>query len=100
MFRSIGNVLAGMGLVSSLGGCSAAAMNSLVVDGQLFCAKASSDGALVVALANASGAPIIVTGMAAGIVAGDCALIDAIPVTPPTQPQTVPVVAVVALALK
>ena len=77
-----------------LAGCSPAQQARLVADGQLFCVKATADGPLVVALANAAGAPIIVTGMASSTVAADCALIAAIPVTPPVNQAAAPVVAV------
>lgn len=80
-------------------GCTPAQKARAVVDGQMFCAKATADGPLVVALANAAGAPIVVTGMASEAVALDCALIGAIPVTPPPDPASAPVVAV-AVATK
>lgn len=80
--------------VAGLGGCTAAQTNSAVVDGQLFCARATSAGPLVVALADATGVPVIVSGMTSSLVAADCAAIDAIPVSPPASPATAPVVAV------
>ncbi len=83
-----------LGAALLLAGCTAAQTNTAVRDGQLFCAKATTDGPLVVAVADAAGAPIIVTGLAAAVVKGDCALIDAIPVTPPANPAAAPVVAV------
>lgn len=69
------------------------AANNTIAAGQLFCAKAQAAGPLVVALADAAGAPIIVTGQAAGTVAAACAAIGAIPVTPPADPASAPVVA-------
>jgi hypothetical protein len=75
-------------------GCTAAQQQRDVAAGQLFCVKATVDGPLVVALADAAGAPVIVTGLAANIVANDCAAINAIPVTPPANPAAAPVVAV------
>jgi len=83
-----------LGAALLLVGCTAAQTNTVVKDGQLFCAKATVDGPLVVAVADAAGTPVIVTGLAAAVVKGDCALIDAIPVTPPPNPAAAPVVAV------
>jgi hypothetical protein len=64
-----------------------------VVAGQLSCAQATAAGPLVVALADAAGAPVVVTGAASATVAAACAAIGAIPVTPPANPATAPVVA-------
>lgn len=80
-------------------GCTPAQKARAVVDGQLFCARASAAGPLVVALADAAGAPVVVTGMASDAVALDCSLVDAIPVVPPPDPAAAPVVAV-AVATK
>lgn len=89
----------------ALGACTAAqqaavttAVNTAVADGQLFCAKATSAGPLVVAATSALGAPVIVTGMASAAVAAVCAGIDAIPVSPPANPGSAPVVAVPGVA--
>lgn len=60
--------------------------------GQLFCAKASALGPITVAIADLAGAPVTVTNQAAAWVASVCAVISAIPVTPPTV--AVPTVAV------
>jgi len=65
---------------------------SLVTKGALFCQKATDDLPLVVALANVSGVPVSVTGIASDVVAGACAGIAAIPVPPPADPSTAPVV--------
>lgn len=84
-------------LLASLVGltaCAAALQARVVAEGQLFCAKASATGPLVVALANAAGAPVIVTGMTAQSVTANCAIISAIPVSPPVNPADAPVVAV------
>lgn len=78
-----------------LAGCSAAQQQRVVAAGQLFCAKATVDGPLTVALADALGAPVIVTGLTADVVKADCAVIQAIPVTPPPNPAAAPVVAAV-----
>lgn len=67
-------------------------ISNVVVDGQLFCAQASTLGPIVVALATKNGAPITVTDKTAQWVASNCALINAIPVVPP--PTVVPTVAV------
>ena len=71
----------------------------VVTAGQLFCAKATTNGPLVVALADAAGAPVNVTGLASSVVADACAAINAIPVSPPANPAAAPVVsAAVVLA--
>jgi hypothetical protein len=78
-------------------GCSPAQQaqaERVVVAGQLFCAKATQTGPLVVALADALGAPVVVTGRTAAAVSDACAIIGAIPVTPPRNPADAPVVAV------
>lgn len=83
--------------LNSLSGCSPAQQaqaERAVVAGQLFCAKATQSGPLVVALADALGAPVVVTGRTTSAVADACAIIGAIPVTPPSQPADAPVVAV------
>jgi hypothetical protein len=80
--------------VLALTACGTAGEQRLVADGQLFCATATKAGPLVVALADAAGAPIIVTGLAAAVVQGDCALINGLPVVPPVNPVAAPVVAV------
>ena len=80
-----------------LAGCSPAQQaqaDRAVAAGQLFCAKATATGPLVVALADALGAPVVVTGRTASAVADACALIGAIPVTPPSNPAGAPVVVV------
>ena len=69
-----------------LAACTPAQKATALKDGQLFCAKATVAGPLVFALADAAGAPVIVTGLASAVVKGDCAAIDAIPVTPPADP--------------
>lgn len=74
-------------------GCNAQLTNRAVVDGQLFCAKATAAGPLVVALADAAGVPFTVTNKSAQVVANACAVINAIPVAPPPAPAAAPVVA-------
>jgi len=64
-----------------------------VTDGQLFCARATQDGPLVVALTTALGVPFVVTNKTSTVVADACAAIDAVPVSPPANPATAPVVA-------
>jgi len=83
--------------VIMLAGCSPAQQaqaERVVVAGQLFCAKATATGPIVVALADALGAPVVVTGRTATAVSDACAIIGAIPVTPPAKPSDAPVVAV------
>ena len=82
--------LAGIALV----GCTPAQQQTAIADGQLFCAKATATGPVVVALATMAGAPVVVTGAASTVVADACAIIGAIPVTPPAVPSAAPVVAV------
>lgn len=94
--RSFSALLLGS-FVAYLAACTAAQQARVVADGQLFCAKASTDGPLIVALADTGGAPVVVTGLASSVVAADCALINAIPVTPPPLPAAAPVVAVAVM---
>lgn len=61
-----------------------------IAAGQLFCAKSTT---LVVAVQTAAG-PFSVVGQTASAVAAVCALIDAIPVSPPANAISVPVVTV------
>ncbi len=80
----------------ALAGCSDATnarIDRVVIQGQMFCAKATATGPLVVALADVAGVPISVTGRTAASVAAACAAVGAIPVTPPPNPATAPVVA-------
>lgn len=70
-----------------------AGAGNVVAAGQLFCAKATPTGPLVVALANDSGVPVKVTGKSSQVVADACAVIGAIPVSPPAAAATAPMVA-------
>jgi hypothetical protein len=73
-----------------------ATANKVVASGQLFCAVATDAGPIVSALINAAdSSAITVTGKAASYVANVCAIINGIPVVPPPNPATAPVVAVV-----
>jgi hypothetical protein len=93
----IGAAAASVVALNILIGCSPAQQaqaQRAVVAGQLFCAKATQTGPLVVALADALGVPVVVTGRTASAVADACALIGAIPVTPPSNPAGAPVVVV------
>jgi hypothetical protein len=97
MNRTTNAALLGVLSLSVLAGCSPAQQaqaERAVVAGQLFCAKATATGPLVVALADALGAPVVVTGRTASAVADACAIIGAVPVTPPGKPADAPVVAV------
>ena len=79
-----------------LSGCTAAQQSTatkIVADGQLFCATLMPAGPLVVALANAAGAPVTVTGKTSSVVSEACAVIGGIPVAPPANPASAPVVA-------
>jgi hypothetical protein len=80
------------GACLALAACSPSQQKT-VAAGQLFCAQATATGPLVVALADAAGAPITVTNKASDVVAKACAVIGAIPVTPPPNPVQAPVVA-------
>jgi hypothetical protein len=101
MSLTIKNALAWAGLILAavaLAGCTTTGqLNStgtqIVATGQLYCALATANGPLVVALADQLGAPITVTNKAASDVAAACAIINAIPVTPPAG-QATPVVSV------
>lgn len=87
--------LSALALVA-VAGCTAQQLTSAstaVKTGQLFCAKATANGPLVVALANAAGVGVVVTNQASKDVATACALIAAIPVTPPANPAAAPLVA-------
>lgn len=70
-----------------------AVANSVVVAGQLFCAKAAPSGPIVVALANSFGVPVTVTGQASADVSAACNVIGGIPVSPPFNPVSAPTVA-------
>lgn len=86
-------VLIAFCITADIAGCTAIQTNKAIVDGQLFCAKATPLGPLTVALATALGGPISVIGLGADLVASMCATINAIPVTPPPNPEMAPVVA-------
>jgi hypothetical protein len=89
-------LLAGLAL-AALSACTPAQdvkVNKAVVEGALFCAKATVLGPVVVAALDASGAPLIVTNRAASTVAAWCAAINAFPVAPPADPANAPRVAV------
>lgn len=82
-----------VGAALMLAACSPTAQQRAVVEGQLFCGRATATGPLTIALADASGVPIIVTNLAANTVASYCAAISAIPVMAPADPASAPVVA-------
>lgn len=79
--------------IIGLAGCQSQSAQNAVVQGQLFCATSTATGPLVVALADTSGVPVTVTNKASDVVAKACAVIGAIPVVPPANPGTAPVVA-------
>lgn len=78
----------------ALAACANPQVQQAVVSGQQFCATATATGPLVVALVNTAGTPVTVTNKGAADVAAACALIGAIPVSPPANPAAAPVVAV------
>ena len=80
----------------TLGACADPKFTAAVAAGQLYCSKATTLGPLVVAIVEAgTGKPVTVTGKASDVVARSCALIGAIPVSPPADATTAPKVAVV-----
>ena len=85
--------IAGLMMATAFPGCTPATVQKAVAEGQLFCASATAAGPLVVALATAAGAPVIVTGATSQAVAEACAVIGAIPVSPPANPGGAPTVA-------
>ena len=88
--------LVACGTVSSMLGTSTTAVNSAVVKGQLFCAIAGQSVPIVAAIIDAAdSSAVTVTGKAASWVANVCALVNGIPVSPPTTPSAAPTVAVV-----
>lgn len=90
-FGFLGPMLAGAVLTGMV---ACAALTTAVVDGQLFCAVAGGPtGSIVVALADAAGVPLVVTNKAAAAVKAACAVINGIPVSPPSNPTTAPKVA-------
>ena len=86
--------LAALLATTALAACANPQVQQTVVAGQQFCAEATATGPLVVALVNTAGTPVTVTNKAAADVAAACALIGAIPVSPPANPGAAPVVAV------
>lgn len=86
-------VLVGAG--AFLAGCTPTGQLSpqAVATGQLYCATATATGPLVVALADASGVPVTATNKASSVVQAACAVINAVPVSPPANPAQAPVVA-------
>lgn len=66
---------------------------SIVTQGNLFCGKATTGAPLIVALTNIYGAPVTVVNQTAADVATACALIGGVPVSPPADPASTPVVA-------
>ena len=72
--------------------------NTVIADGQLFCAFASGPAAgAVVAVVNAADkSAVTVTGKAEDVVAAACPIVNGIkgfPVSPPANPAAMPVVA-------
>lgn len=69
-------------------------VSSLVSKGALFCKKVTTDAPLVVAVATLSGVPVSVIGVASDVVAATCAGINAVPVSPPADPASTPIVVI------
>lgn len=65
---------------------------SLVTKGGLFCSRATTGAPLVIALANLYGAPVSVVNQTAVDVAAACALVGGVPVAPPVDAASAPVV--------
>ena len=90
--------IAALSALVALAACSAqqtAAVNSVVVQGQSYCAIATAAGPVVAALINAADSKAVtVTGKAADLVAKTCAIVNGIPVVPPANPAAAPVIAV------
>jgi hypothetical protein len=86
------SLTAGAATLTAVAAAHNTSVASLVGRGALFCQKAAADGPLVVALANVSGVPVSVTGVASDVVAAACAGIAAVPVPPPVDPGSTPVV--------
>ena len=85
------------GAITTLAGIAAlnnTAVAHLVSQGALFCAKVGSDMTAPFVLANAAGAPLSVTGQASAAVAAACAVLQAVPVSPPADAGSAPVVPV------
>ena len=76
-----------------------ATINTVVADGQLFCATVTASGPLVVQIIDATApkgsSAITVTNKAASYVADICRLVNGIPVIPPANPASAPTVAVI-----
>lgn len=86
-------LVAGAQTLASVAAAKSTTVTSLVTSGALFCKQyVQTSSPLIVALANLAGAPVSVTGMAADDVAKACAVIAGVPVAPPVDPASVPVV--------
>lgn len=86
-------LVAGAQTLASVAAAQNTTVASLVTKGALFCEQyVATSSPLVVALANIAGAPVSVTGMASDDVAKACAVIAGVPVAPPVDPESVPVV--------
>lgn len=86
-------LIAGAQTLASVAAAKSTTVTSLVTGGALFCQQyVATSSPLIVALANIAGAPVSVTGMAADDVAKACAVIAGVPVAPPVDPASAPVV--------
>jgi len=76
-------------------------VNTVIADGQLFCAFASGPAAVVAVVNSADKSAVTVTGKAEDVVAAACPIVNGLkglPVSPPANPTAVPVVATTAPA--
>lgn len=88
------HIIFAVGLVG-LAGCTNPQVQQAVVQGQLFCQEVTATGTLIKKVATTSGAPVSVIGQTAAQVKAWCALINAIPVPPPSAPDQAQVANVV-----
>lgn len=87
--------LAALGLLAACTTAQQTQIQTAVTAGQLFCAEATAAGPIVVGIINSlDQTAVTVTNQTASYVAGVCAAINAVPVTPPAAPAQAPVVAV------
>lgn len=84
-----------IGAAALLSGCANPQVRQAIVQGQLFCAQITADGKLIKKVATTSGVPVSVIGQSQAQVVAWCALINAVPVSPPAAPEQVPTANVV-----
>jgi hypothetical protein len=86
-----------LGCAFALAACANLTPQTVVADGQLFCATVTAAGPLVVQIvdATASSKAVTVTDKTADTVAAICKIVNGIPVVPPANPAVAPTVAVI-----